>query len=252
LLRGPVFLPTLAFLKVWEWEGHGAPPTVIGANNYWFAEETAKQFEEKVLDVLVAVGVGSGGIVTPDFRDALYVLATGAQRFSALLVDTVTNETAGILVSVSGSDAIRVVREADAVRIDVVDATRAAESLVEILPPVPPARLDSIAIPQSRYSPEGPRPGERFDYVRPNRYGPRDPTLRPRELMKGARSGVHQMYVTKAGRRSSPLTIVDVRDDGRVLTFVSAAPREEPKINFRAGTRENLTDALYGTYAALG
>jgi EspG family len=115
-----------------------------------------------------------------------------------------------------------------------------------------PARSrEPIAIPKSRNSPDGPRPGERFDFVRPNRYGPSDPTLRPRELMKAARSGVHQLYVTKVGRRSSPLTIVDVREDGRVLTFVSAAAREEPKINFRTGTRENLTDALYGTYTAL-
>jgi hypothetical protein len=40
------------------------------------------------------------------------------------------------------------------------------------------------------------------------------------------------------------LTVVDVAGEGRVLTFVSQAPREEPKINFISGTRENLVRTL--------
>jgi hypothetical protein len=246
--RKPLLVPKLAFITAWEWEGHGPPPAVIGLNETWMSPETKREFEDKVLATLTKLGLATGGMLTRDFRDVLAALANGNRQYTGWAGDISSDEAGGILVSIHGDRAVRVLRDDELVRIDQVPAEYAAESLVDVLPILPPAAIDPIAIPKSQYSPDGAQRAERFDFVMPDRYAPRDPTARARTLMAAQRSGIHQLYAGNGhGRRSSPITVVDVIGEGRVLTYVSAPPREEPRINFLPGTKHNIVGALYNS-----
>jgi hypothetical protein len=251
LLSKPIYLPKAVLLKVWEWEGHGTPPSVFGPDNYWLGDETKKQFEDKVLDVLVELRLGAGGTVTREFREVLRVLAQGTQQFSAWLGGVATDETAAMFVSVRGSEAVRFIRQDDKVRLDSVTTEYPAESLVGMLPPVPPARIEPLSVPNSRFGPQKPRAEEPYEFKTSTGYAPPDPAQRAKELAAGKRSGLHQFYATKAGRRSTPLTVLDILGEGRLLTYVFERPHEDSMVSFQPGTRENLTRALYGTFAAL-
>lgn len=234
-----MLLPALAFLQAWEWEIRSDPPTALGRNNYWCAKETKRQLEDQTLDILAAAGLAAGGTLAPDFREVLATLARG-HRLSAYVGDIHNDRTGTAVVAVSGRDAVRAVRADELVRIDVMPAESAAEGLVEVLPAMPPARLDPVAIPQSRYRPDRPVLNERYEFSMPTKQSRGDPGERPRQLMAAPRLGLHQLYV---GDRA-PVTVVDVAGEGRVVTFVSQAPQAEPKVNFVPGTREYLIGML--------
>lgn len=234
-----MLLPALAFLQAWEWEIRSDPPTALGRNNHWCSGETKRQLEDQTLDVLAAAGLAAGGTLAPELRETLATLARG-YRLSAYVGDIHNDRTGTAVVAVSGRDAVRAVCADDLIRIDSMPAEAAAEQLIEVLPAMPPARLDPIAIPKSGYRPDGPVMNERYEFSMPTRQPRRDPGERPRKLMAAPRLGVHQLYVGEG----APVTIVDVAGEGRVVTFLSQAPREEPKVNFVPGTREYLIGLL--------
>lgn len=234
-----MLLPALAFLQAWEWEIRSDPPTALGRNNHWCSGETKRQLEDQTLDVLAAAGLAAGGTLAPELRETLAALAHG-YRLSVYVGDIHNDRTGTAVVAVSGRDAVRAVCADDLIRIDSMPAEAAAERLIEVLPAMPPARLDPIAMPKSSYRPDRPVMSERYEFSMPTRQPRRDPGERPRRLMAAPRLGVHQLYVGEG----APVTIVDVAGEGRVVTFLSQAPREEPKVNFVPGTREYLIGML--------
>lgn len=243
-----IFLPKAALLIAWEWERHGPPPAVLGADNLWLGDETRKRLEENVLDVLASLRLAAGGTLTREFRDVLRVLAKGAHQFTAWLGDIEANESGAVLVAATGPDALRLIRKDDTVRIDVVEPSRLAESLVDVLPPVPPARISAVSIPEARFS--GRAVEESYDLDDPTADRGRDPLPWARRLMAARRTGLHQCYAVNRGIRSAPITAVDVAGTGRVLTYVY--PGRERMVSFQPGTRAALTDALYATLNGLG
>lgn len=239
-----IFLPKAALLTAWEWERHGPPPAVLGADNLWLGDETRKRLEEKVLDVLASLRLAAGGTLTREFRDVLRVLAKGAHQFTAWLGDIDADESGTVLVSADGPDALRLVRKNDRVRIDVVEPSRIAESLVDVLPPAPPARISVVSIPEARFS------GREDSYDLADPTSDRDPLPWARRLMAARRTGLHQCYAVNRGTRSAPITAVDVAGTGRVLTYVY--PARERMVSFQPGTRGALIDVLYGTLNGMG
>ena len=244
-LQRTVLLPALAFRQAWEWEFRVDPPTVLGQNNHWMSDETKRRFEDQTLDALAAAGLAAGGTVMPDFRDALATLARG-YRFSAYVGDIHNDRTGTAVVATLGPVAVRAVCADDLIRLDPVPAEVAIEALVETLPEMPPARLNPVVVPKSGYRPDGPVRSEHYEFSMPSKAPERDPAERPRKLMAGRRLGLHQLYAGSG----SPVTVVDVAGEGRILSFVSQAPRDEPKIHFFPGTREHLVGALRGRTAA--
>ncbi|HVW40282.1 MAG TPA: ESX secretion-associated protein EspG [Amycolatopsis sp.] len=239
-----VLLPALAFRQAWEWEIRAAPPTALGRNDHWLSSDAKRQLEDKTLDVLAAVGLAAGGTLVHDFRDTLATLARG-YRFSAYVGDIHNDRTGTAVVAASGPVAVRAICANDLVRIDPVPAEAVVESLIEVLPAMSPARLDPLAIPKSRYRPDGPMRSENYEFSMSG-HPQRDPAERPRKLMAAPRLGMHQLYAGDA----EPVTIVDVAGEGRVITFVTQAPREEPKVHFLPGTREHLIGSIKGRTAA--
>jgi hypothetical protein len=240
-----LFLLKAALLTAWEWERHGPPPAVLGADNLWLGDETRKRLEEKVLDVLTSLRLATGGMVTREFRDVLRVLAKGAHQFTAWLGDIDADESGAVLVSADGPQAFRLIRKDNTVRIDVVEPSRIAESLVDVLPPVPPARITPVAIPESRFSGHE----DSYDLTDPTD-DTRDPLPWARRLMAAKRTGLHQCYAVNRGARSAPITAVDIAGTGRVLTYVY--PGRERMVSFQPGTRGALTEVLYATLNGLG
>jgi hypothetical protein len=247
VLRGPVLLPKLAFVTAWRWSGHGDPPPVVGMDEAWLPADALKRYEERVLDVLTDNGVAAKGSLTPEFRTTLDVLATGPTRFWAWTGDIENDETGGILVSIKDRQAARLLRMDTMIRIDAVDARCAPAALVDALPDVRPARFEPVCVAKSRYRPDA---DAFFDRADPTSEVPADPAERPRELMAGRRSGIHQLYVAHNGERSSPVTVVDVVGEGRVLTFQSTAGGEL-LLEFYPGSRENLVAVLENTREGL-
>lgn len=152
MLSTPLYLPKTVLLTAWEWGRHGTPPAVLGPDNLWFSDETKKKLDNAVLDMLTELDLASGGTLTSEFRDVLHVLANGQRQFTAWLGDIESDETGTILVSASGPDAVRVIRQDDKIRIDIIDPDYGAESLVDMLPDVQPARIVPTSIPKSRFS----------------------------------------------------------------------------------------------------
>jgi EspG family len=243
-----IFLPKAALLTAWEWERHGTPPAVLGADNLWLGDETRKRLNDSVLDVLASLRLAAGGTLTRDFRDVLRVLAKGARQFTAWLGDIEADESGAALVSAAGPDALRLIRKDDTVRIDAVEPSRLAESLVDVLPPVPPARISAVSIPEARFS--GRAVEDSYDLDDPTIDRGRDPLPWARRLMAARRTGLHQCYAVNRGMRSAPITAVDVAGTGRVLTYVY--PGRERMVSFQPGTRGALTDVLYATLNGLG
>ncbi|MGW4521271.1 ESX secretion-associated protein EspG [Amycolatopsis sp. NPDC004378] len=243
-----IFLPKTALLTAWEWERHGPPPAVLGADNHWLGDETRKRLDEKVLDVLTSLRLAAGGTLTREFRDMLRVLAKGTHQFTAWLGDIEADETGTVLVSAAGPDVLRLIRKDDTIRIDVAEPSRLAQSLVDVLPPVPPARISATSIPESRFS--GRAAEESYDLEDPTTDHGTDPLTWARRLMSARRTGLHQCYAVNRGSRSAPITAVDIAGTGRVLTYVR--PGREPAVTFQPGTRGALTDVLYATLNGLG
>ncbi|WIY04479.1 ESX secretion-associated protein EspG [Amycolatopsis mongoliensis] len=241
-----IFLPKAALLTAWEWERHGPPPAVLGMDNLWLGDETRKRLEEKVLDVLTSLRLAAGGTLTREFRDVLRILARGAHQFTAWLGDIAADESGTVLIAADGPDALRLIRKDDTVRIDVVEPSRLAESLVDVLPPVPPARISPVSIPEARFSGRE----DSYELSDPTDDRGPDPLLWARRLMAAKRLGLHQCYAVKRGVRSAPITAVDVAGAGRVLTYVY--PARERMVSFQPGTRGALTDVLYATLNGLG
>ncbi|MEV6625258.1 ESX secretion-associated protein EspG [Amycolatopsis sp. NPDC051106] len=241
-----IFLPKAALLTAWEWERHGPPPAVLGADNLWLGDETRKRLEEKVLDVLTSLRLATGGTLTREFRDVLRILAKGAHQFTAWLGDVEADESGAVLVSADGPKALRLIRKDDTIRIDDVEPSRIAESLVDVLPPVPPARISPVSIPEARFSGRE----ESYDLDDPTADRGRDPLPWARRLMAARRTGLHQCYAVNQGSRSAPITAVDVAGTGRVLTYVY--PGRERMVSFQPGTRAALTEVLYATLNGLG
>jgi hypothetical protein len=243
-----LYLPKSALLTAWEWERHGPPPAVLGPDNLWLGDETRKRLDEKVLDVLASLRLAAGGTLTREFRDVLRVLARGSRQFTAWLGDIEADESGTVLVSADGPDAFRLIRKDDTVRIDAVEPSRLAESLVDVLPPVPPARIERVAIPQARFS--GRAHEDSYDQTDPTADDAHDPLPWARRLMAAKRTGLHQCYAVNRGMRSAPITAVDALGFGRVLTYVF--PGRERMVSFQPGTRAALTDVLYATLNGLG
>lgn len=241
-----VVLPQLVFLQCWEWEGHGQPHPVVGMNDYWADHDDVSRFQARALDVLGELGLAASGTLTEDFRRALGVLASGGQQYSGWFGDVTNAESGGALVSICGDEAILLRREDKLIQLDSVTPQRPVEALLGLLPDVAPARFEPISIPKSQYEPTPAATSESYQFDMATGYDTVSPADRLRQLVGGQRSGVHQFYATSAGRRSAPLSVLDVIGEGRVLTYVSQPAGGEPNITAIPGSTRNLAESLYG------
>lgn len=242
-----IVLPRYAFVKVWEWGGYGKPHPVVGADDMWLNDAAKNVLQGEVDGLLQKVGVAVNGVPTPEFRRKLAVLARAERECYGWISQH--GEAGAVLVAAVGGEAVRVVRDDKVVVLDQVRADDLAGALVDVLPDVKSAEIGDIAIPASQYSEKRPPVPEEYEFQMSTRNRRPDPGARVRALLNAPRAGMHQLYVAgrdRVGqrRRGRPVTVIDLVEGGRVVTYVVRPPNSEPVLHCRPGTRHALLGAL--------
>lgn len=242
-----VVLPRYAFVKAWEWGGYGKPHPVIGADDMWLDDRAKAVLQREVEGLLDKAGVAVNGVPTPEFRRKLAVLARAERECYGWI--SRDGETGAVLVAAVGGEAVRVVRDDKAVVLDPVQTGDLAGALVDVLPNARSAEIGEIAIPASQFSAGRPPASEEYEFQMDTRSRPADPAELVRQLMSARRTGMHQLYAAGRDRngqrrRGRPVTLIDLADGGRILTYVRQPPNGQPMLHCAPGTRQAVLNAL--------
>ncbi|MGW4490134.1 ESX secretion-associated protein EspG [Amycolatopsis sp. NPDC004368] len=251
IINRPVRVPRPVFLVAWAVAELGEPPVVVGPDQTYRTDEAAAELRRRALDALYDLGLAtSGGELTGAFEETLGVLARPSREMYSWSNFRDGEDDGAILVAESGRDAVRLITDHRTVQLDPIPAREAAEHLVDALPSRPPARLAPISVPKSHFDDVG------HDYESDN---PLNETSHDadelRRLMRAGRDAAHQLYVATrdhAGNRarSTPMSVLDLTDRGRVLTFIGNTDGQA-RINVHPGHRAHLIEALHLASTAL-
>ncbi|MFF0146819.1 ESAT-6 protein secretion system EspG family protein [Amycolatopsis sulphurea] len=242
IIERPVRIPRPAFLAAWEFEGLGAPPVVVEQTASYTAAGFGAELRRRSLELLGQFGLAADGALAPQLRAALKLLA-GARREVYAWSDFGGHreDNGAILAAAGGGEAVRLITDGRAVRIEPVSPRKLSSSLVEALPACEPARIRPRQVPKAYYDADG----YSDDPLTESSASADD----LRHLMRAGRDAVHQLYAAVrdgAGERvrSMPLSAIDLTGRGRILSFVNDDAAGAPQINVYSGTRAHLTDAL--------
>ncbi|MFD2416428.1 ESX secretion-associated protein EspG [Amycolatopsis pigmentata] len=243
----PVVLPRYAFVKAWEWGGYGKPHPVIGADDLWLDDTVKTVLRREVDGLLEKAGVAANGVLMPEFRRTLAVLARAERECYGWI--SRHGETGAAMVAAVGEETVRVVRDAKVVIVDHVPIGDPPDALVDVLPDVIGAAVGEVTIPAAQYSGRRSPVADEYEFEMETRSRRPDPAVRVHELLSAPRSGTHQLYSagrdrTGQRRRGRPITVIDLLETGRVLTYVTQSPNSEPMLHCAAGTRRALTSLL--------
>jgi ESX secretion-associated protein EspG len=241
-----IVLPRYAFIKAWEWGGYGRPHPAIGADDMWLNDAAKTVLQREVNDLLDKAGVAVNGVPRPEFRRMLAVLARAERECYGWI--SRHGETGAALVAAAGREAVRVVRDDKVVVLDQVRADDLTGALLDVLPNAETAKIGEMSIPASQYSAKRSATEDyNFEMETGNRRP--DPAAVVRTLMSAPRAGMHQLSAAgrdRSGqrRRGRPITVIDLRDGGRILTYVVQPPNGEAVLHCVPGTRRALLGAL--------
>ncbi|WP_326567688.1 ESX secretion-associated protein EspG [Amycolatopsis rhabdoformis] len=245
IINRPVRMPRPVFLVAWAVAELGEPPVVVGPDQTYRTDEAEAELRRRALDLLYDLGLAtSAGELTAQWHDTLEVLARPAREMYSWSNFRGGEDDGAILVSESGRDAVRLITDHRTVQLDPVPAREAAEHLVDALPSRPPARLAPMSVPKAHFDDAG------RDYESDNPLTEVSHEADElRRLMRSGRDAAHQLYVAtrdNAGNRarSTPMSVLDLTDRGRVLTFIGNTDGE-PRINVHPGHRAHLIEALH-------
>ena len=129
------------------------------------------------------------------------------------------------------------------------EVSPAAGALVDVLPEVAPAEIPEIIVPESEYTKRRHATPEQYEFQMDTRSQRPSPAARVRKLMNAPSTGMHQLYSAdrdRSGqrRRRTPVTVIDLAEGGRILTYVVRPPNGEPMLHCAPGTRQALLRAL--------
>ncbi|RZQ61752.1 ESX secretion-associated protein EspG [Amycolatopsis suaedae] len=230
----PITLPLTAFTYAWKWQGFGPVHPALATEENWADADTLRELEGKVVDGLNRAGLARGGAVTKPFRDLLAVAARAEREFYAWVGQVETGRSAAILTAADADGrAVRLFRDDAHIRIDRVRPEALAQGLVDLLPRVPGAPVPRMTVPKQAL---GSGAGEQLD-----------------RLMRAKRTGLHTVYVAlpdgspNRAKRSSPMTLVDIAGQGRVLTYTDG----QDQVICVPGTPELLVKELQATETTL-
>lgn len=243
----PVVLPRYAFVKAWEWGGYGKPHPVIGADDLWLNDAAKTVLRREIGGLLEKAEVAVNGVLLPEFRRTLAVLARAERECYGWI--SRHEVTGAAMVAAVGGEVVRMVRDAEVVIIDHVQAGDPAGALVDVLPDVSGASISEVTIPASEYSSSRAPVADDYDFEMETRNRRPDPADWVHELLSAPRSGTHQLYAagrdrTGQRRRGRPITVIDLVETGRVLTHVTQPPDGEPVLHCAPGSRRALTSLL--------
>ncbi|WP_186382604.1 ESX secretion-associated protein EspG [Amycolatopsis rhizosphaerae] len=242
-----IVLPRYAFVKAWESGGYGKPHPVIGTDDLWLDGSARKLLQREVGGLLEKAGAAVDGVPTPEFRRKLAVLARPERECYAWISHH--GEPGAALVAAIGGEAVRLVRDEKSVILDAARADDLPGTVVDALPDARAADIGEIVIPVSQYSARGPATSEDYELTMETRQQRPDPAARVRALMNAPRSGMHQLAAAardRSGqrRRGRTVTVIDLVEAGRILSYVGQPPNGEPMLHCVSGTRRALLSTL--------
>lgn len=203
--------------------------------------------QREVDSLLERAGAAVNGVPVPEFRSTLAVLARADRECYGWV--SRYGETGAALVAAIGGEAVRVMRDDTVVVLDPVRADDLAGGLVDVLPRADGAEIGEIAIPESQYSERRPPAAEEYEFRMDSRNRRPDPAARVRTLLNAPRAGMHQLYAAERDRsgqrrRGRPITVIDLVEGGRILTYVGQPPNGEPVLHCVPGTRHAIVSTL--------
>src|SRR5690606_1279501 len=159
-----------------------------------------------------------------------------------------SNFTGAVLVAGNGTEAVRMARDQQAIGFAPAPTEDLAGLLVDAFKPTDPADIPKLSVPKKDFSVEAPAQDadddEEFTFTYEEDRDEVDPATRLRNLMQAKREAIYQIYTAKRSggtsrKRVRPYAVVDIIDEGRVVTCV-AESRAEAMIQCRPARRGHL------------
>lgn len=243
-LSRPIALPRVVLLHLWELEGLGDPHPLLGAADLYVPQGERGEFTRRCFHELACLGLADGDMLTREFRVVLRILASPGRElycWSAYVDDPGRDRQ--FLVASAGGDAVAMQVQGEAVAIVPVDERRLLEEFVGELPEFPPAPVPDLHTTRQAFDTRA----ENHDMFAASL----SPEMELERQLKAPREAVHQVYAggTSDGRyrRSQPLSVIDIRDEGRILVFADA----QQNLHRLSGTPANLARAFAATWQGL-
>ncbi|GAA1035507.1 MULTISPECIES: ESX secretion-associated protein EspG [Amycolatopsis] len=243
IIDRPLRMPRSVFLALWHAEDLGKVPVVVEDTPMYLTEEGAAERAKRTRDLLAQLGETAAEAL----RGTLRLLATARHEvYGWTDFGTHQEDNGAILVAASGKEAVRLITDAESVQLDPVSPRELAACLVMAMPDCPPAAVRVMQVSREYY----------------DGGGSADPLAEEggdadelRYLMRAPRDAVHLLHAAVRDGRgersySSPLSVIDLRGRGRVLSFQSTKDGAA-QISVYPGNRASLIDAVDRTLAGL-
>lgn len=240
VLDRAVKIPRGLLLYLWELEGLGQAPQVLGARDLYIPQEETGEYAAELFRLLQDQGVAHGDMPTRELRVALRVLS---QPNRELYCRTeIPGGNRQFAVAAAGGEAVAVHVRGDIVRIVGCNPDTFVDDFLTELPDFGPATIPELRVPQAAYDQR--RDNHDMFAARPA------PEQQLDQLMKAPRLGVHAIRagaIVDGRFRSAPFTVLDIRGHGRIVTFTD--PRGE--IRCLPGSPANLTQTFAAAWQSL-
>ncbi|RSN60411.1 hypothetical protein DMH01_13900 [Amycolatopsis sp. WAC 04182] len=259
LIDAPLVLPKLALLTVWGWHASelGDPHPIFGTNTgYYMPDGATARIEAGTWELLSEHRLARGQRVNPLLLDTLKVVGGADREFYGWTAYPAgsNRDGGGFFTGSRDRDAVRVLVDDDAVILQPLpDHRYLAVDLVEVLPPVDSAEIRDLSIPRTAPARPVAVAASRSPLAHSDpEQGDPDRDLIT-ELMHAPRDATHQLYTafsTARGRsRSVPITVVDLTEHGRVITYTNTDEDGTEYIHAAGG--DGLVRVLENTNRAL-
>ncbi|EHY88830.1 ESX secretion-associated protein EspG [Saccharomonospora azurea] len=244
VLSRPIALPRAMLLHVWELEGLGDPHPVLGASDLYVPQAERGEFTCRCFRELAGLGLAREDLLTRDFRVVLRILASPSRELYcwSTYVDDPGRDRK-FLVAAAGGDAVAMQVRGEAVAIVPIEERRLVEEFVSELPDFPPAPVSDLRTTRQAFDVRA----ENHDMFAADL----SPEMELERQLKAPREAVHQVYAgtTSDGRplRSRPLSVIDIRDEGRICVFADG----QQNLYRLSGTPANLARTFAATWHTL-
>ncbi|MBK1788516.1 ESX secretion-associated protein EspG [Prauserella cavernicola] len=243
VLTRPITVPRAVLLYLWELEQLGDAHPVLGGFDLFVPQDARGDFTRECFRALTELGLAQNGALTRDFRVVLRVLASSDRELYCWSAHADDRLDRKLLASASGGEAVAMQVRGETVSIVPIDERRLVEEFVEELPRVPAAPVRELAVATRDFE-------ARHELGDPLDSGP-NPAKELAKQLAAPRDAVHQVYAAGVAdgrfRRSKPFSVIDVRDEGRVLVFADG----QDNLRRLPGTPANLAKTLVATWRSM-
>lgn len=240
VLTTPVTVPRTVLLKVWDREGLGEPPPVLGTDDIYVSVTARRAYDDACMRVLGGLGLAEDETLTREFRVALRVIVAPSRELYCWSANG-----RRFSVATAGGEGVAMQVQGDLVVLVGFEEQNLVRDFVSELPQYRPARGPALHVTRAEFD----QRDEARDSIA---VGGQDSMTQLARLMNAEREDSHQVYVGAMSgdryQRSKPFTVYDLRDHGRIVTFTDG----RGDIHCLPGTAANLASTFAATWQSMG